>query len=158
MKFKDWLETSAFLTVVLAFGLFVWVPEVPACAEVSQISQLAKLSEVEEISVSSQPTPECPQPQVVEVEDPLEIPLGDLVLWGKLEDSEPYLEVARDNCLVAVLTETSSGAKWFWIPSWNSWEEQQAILDLFRNEGLEIPWPLSGPHSISVPAGSGISP
>ena len=45
-------------------------------------------------------------------------------------------------------------AKWFWIPSWDSWEEKQEILDLFREAGLEVPWPLSGPHSISIPAGA----
>ena len=146
MKFRSWLETSAFLVVVLAFGLFAWIPEVPAPrAEDRLVSLSPRLS----ISEALLATPECFQPQIIKVEDPLEIPLVGMVLWGRLEDSAPYLEVARENCLAVVLTETPSG-RWFWIPSWNSWDEKQEILDLFRNEGLEIPWSLSGPHSISV--------
>jgi len=142
MKFRNWLELSAFLVVVFAFGLFAWVPEIPAHAEVLMVENLPEA------------TPECPYPQIIEVEDPLEIPLGDLVLWGKLEDPKPYLKVARENCLLVVLTETPSGAKWFWIPSWDSRDEKQEILDLFRDADLDVPWPLSGPHSISIPSGS----
>ena len=131
MSRSRWSQTYSVLIVIVSVGL-----PVPVFGEIS-------------LAWPRTGALECPQPQVIEVEDPLEIPLVGMVLWGRLEDSAPYLEVARENCLAVVLTETPSG-RWFWIPSWDSWEEQQATLDLFRDAGLEIPWSLSGPHSISV--------
>jgi len=88
------------------------------------------------------------KPQVFEVDDPLEASLSGMILWGKLEDPNQYLQAAESSCLSVILTRAPSG-DWLWIPSWDSVEEKQATLAVFQEAGLEVPWPLSGPHSLS---------